>query len=176
MQTKNFNLPMRQGDAPEIGQVPPQLQFSDKSPRDIYQKYHDDWMFNTFPKVRKEPTRISVSTSIAMWLDENENVGHIDAFMPPSGGREFTHIHLDGSFHTVVATDIENEIIEKKWGVRHMYYDRGVKEVLVYAPRNEEEIEIVKTIVIKSYEYATGKEFVEQKKIKSLLPTKPKLH
>ncbi len=42
-----------------------------------------------------------------------------------------------------------------------MYFDQGVKEVLVYAPRNEEEIEIVKTIVIKSYEYATGKKYNE---------------
>ncbi len=156
MSEQKFNLPERNGETPQIGQTPPQLQFSDKSPRDIYQKFHD-WMFSTFPMVRKEATRISVPTSTAMWLDENENVGHIDAFMPPSGGREFTHIHLDGSFHTVVGTDVENEIISKKWGVRHMYYNQGVKEVLVYAPRNEEEIEIAKTIVIKSYEYATGK-------------------
>jgi hypothetical protein len=81
--------------------------------------------------------------------------------MPPSGGREFIHIHLDGSFHTVVDTDVENEIITKKWGVRHMYYIQGLKEVLVYAPRNEAEIEIVKTIVIKPYEYATGKKYKE---------------
>jgi hypothetical protein len=160
MKQQKFSLIERIGQAPQIGQTPPQLQFSDKSPRDIYQKFHD-WMFSTFPKVRKEPTRISVPTSIAMWLDENEDVGHIDAFMPPSGGREFTHIHLDGSFHTVVSADVENEIITKKWGVRHMYYDQGVKEVLVYAPRNKEEIEIVKTIVIKSYEYATGKKHNE---------------
>ncbi|MFT5819827.1 MAG: hypothetical protein ACI8ZM_001052 [Crocinitomix sp.] len=153
-----FSLPERTGQAPQIGQTPPQLQFSGKSPRDIYQKFHD-WMFSTFPEVRKEPTRISVPTSTAMWLDENEPVGHEDAFMPPYGGREFTHIHLDGSFHTVVADDVEIEIITKKWGVRHMYYDRGVKEVLVYAPRNEAEIEIAKAIVIKSYEYATGKKF-----------------
>jgi hypothetical protein len=158
METIQFNIPQRQGEAPQIGQVPPQLQFSDKSPRDIYKKFHD-WMFNTFPKVRKESTRISVPSSIAMWLDENENVGHIDAFMPPSGGREFTHLHLDGSIHTVVGTALEDEIINKKWGVRHMYYNRGVKEVLVYAPRNEEELEILKTIVVKSYEYATGLTF-----------------
>lgn len=113
-------------------------------------------MFETFPKVRKEPTRISVPSSIAMWLDENENVGHVDAFMPPSGGREFTHLHLDGSIHTVVAIAVENEIISKNWGVRHMYYNRGVKEVLVYAPRSKEELEILKSVVIKSYEYATG--------------------
>ena len=158
MQAINFNLPERIGEAPEIGQVPPQLQFSDKSPKDIYQKFHD-WMFSTFPKVRKETSQISVPTSIAMWLDENEDVGHIDAFMPPSGGREFTHLHLDGSIHTVVGTEVEDEIITKNWGVRHMYYDQGVKEILVYAPRNENEIEIAKTIVIKSYEYATGKKY-----------------
>lgn len=156
MQKTNFNLPERQGEPPEVGQVPPQLQFSDKSPRDIYKKYHD-WMFSAFPKVRKEATRISVSTSIAMWLDENEEVAHTDAFVPPHGGREFTHLHLDGSIHTVVATEIEDEIIAKKWGVRHMYYDRGVKEVLIYAPRNEEELKLIKAIVTKSFEYATGK-------------------
>ncbi len=160
MSEQKLNLPERNGETPQIGETPPQLQFSDKSPRDIYQKFYD-WMFSTFPKVRKEPTRISVPTSTAMWLDENENVGHSDAFMPPSGGREFTHIHLDGSFHTVVSTDVEHEIITKKWGVRHMYYDQGVKEVLIYAPRNEDEIEIAKTIVIKSYEYATGKKYNE---------------
>ena len=156
MEHDKLNIPTREGEAPEVGQVPPQLQFSDKSPRDIYQEFHD-WMFSTFPKVRKEPTRISVPTSIAMWLDENEDVGHIDAFMPPSGGREFTHLHLDGSIHTVVDTETEEEIIRKNWGVRHMYYNQGVKEILVYAPRNQKELEILKLVVIKSYEYATGK-------------------
>ncbi len=156
MRSTNFNLAEREGEAPEIGQVPPQLQFSDKSPQDIYQNIYD-WMFNTFPKVRREPSRISVATSVAMWLDENEDVAHDDAFMPPSGGREFTHLHLDGSIHTVVATEVEDEIIAKKWGVRHMYYNRGVKEVLLYAPRNQEELKIIKAVVIKSYEYATGK-------------------
>jgi hypothetical protein len=29
--------------------------------------------------------------------------------------------------------------------------------MLVYAPRNEEEIKVLKSIIIKSYEYATGK-------------------
>lgn len=155
---EKFTLPMRIGESPEIGKVPPQLQFTDKSPREIYHKLHD-WMFSTFPKVRKEPTRISVPSSIAMWLDENEKVGHIDAFMPPPGSREFTHLHVDGSIHTVLGTAVENEILAKQWGVRHMYYNQGVKEVLVYAPRNEEELEILKKVVTKSYEYASGLAF-----------------
>jgi hypothetical protein len=157
---EKFTLPMRIGDAPEIGEVPPQLQFTNKSPREVYLKMHN-WMFSTFAKVRKEPTRISVPSSIAMWLDENENVGNIDAFMPPSGGREFTHLHLDGSIHTVLGTAVENEILAKKWGLRHMYYNQGAKEVLVYAPRNEEELEVFKKIIIRSYEYASGLTFLK---------------
>lgn len=150
-----FILPMREGNPPEVGQTTPQLQFTDKSPREIYDKMKN-WMFSTFPGVREEPTRISVSTTIAMWLDEDMEVGNLDAFMPTKKSREFTHLHLDGSIHTVVAKEIENEIISKKWGVRHMYYDKGVKEILVYAPRNMEEIEILKLVIIRSYEYATG--------------------
>ncbi len=76
--------------------------------------------------------------------------------MPPPNSREFCHLHEDGSYHTVVDILIEDEILKKKWGVRHMYYDRGVKEVLVYAPRDESELIIAKKIIVESYRYASG--------------------
>jgi hypothetical protein len=68
-------------------------------------------------------------------------------------------MHLDGSIHAVVATEIEDEIIRKQWGKRHpLYHSHGVKEVIVYAPRDDAEIEVLKSVVKKSYEYATGRE------------------
>ena len=76
--------------------------------------------------------------------------------MPPAGSREFCHLHEDGSFHAVVDVAIENEILEKHWGVRHMYYDQGVKEMLVYAPRNERELAVAKRVIAESYKYASG--------------------
>lgn len=156
MNKTEFSLPKREGKPPKVGKATPQLQFSDKSPRDIYQKLYD-WMFSTFPKVRKEQTRISVPSSTAMWLDEGEKVAHNDAFMPPPGSREFAHIHLDGSVHVVVETNVEDEIINKNWGVRHpLYFNYGVKEMLVYAPRNEDELKVLKKIIHKSHEYASG--------------------
>lgn len=154
---KSFTLTERKGEAPTVGATTPQLQFSDKSPEEIRVKLWD-WAFSTFPKVRKETSKISVPTSQALWLHEDEEVANSDAFMPPAGGREFTHLHLDGSIHAVVSTEVENEVINKKWGVRHpLYYSHGVKEILVYAPRNEEEIKVLQAVIIKSYEYATGK-------------------
>ena len=78
--------------------------------------------------------------------------------MPPPGSREFCHMHLDGSIHAVVANDVEDEIIRKDWGKRHpLYHSHGVKEVIVYAPRDDTELEVLKSVIKKSYEYATDR-------------------
>lgn len=67
-------------------------------------------------------------------------------------------MHLDGSIHAVVSNEVEDEIIAKNWGKRHpMYHTHGVKEVIVYAPRNEEEIVVLQQVIAQSYEYATGR-------------------
>lgn len=153
--TKPFELPFREGPDPEIGQEPPQLQFSDLGPKEIRLKLRE-WAFSTFPKVREHDTMISVPSSRAMWLDEAVPAAHSDAFMPPSGSREFCHLHQDGSLHAVVDLLIEDEILDKQWGVQHMYYDRGVKEVLVYAPRNDAELVVAKRIITESFRYASG--------------------
>ena len=152
---QSFELPPRDGDHPEIGQQPPQLQFSDLGSEDIRLALHQ-WAFSTFPNVEEHDTLISVPTTRALWLDEKVSVAHDDAFMPAGHSREFCHLHQDGSFHAVLDVSVENEILIKQWGVRHMYYDRGVKEVLVYAPRNEKELIIAKKIIVESYRYASG--------------------
>lgn len=149
-----LNLPQRVGAPPETGAKPPQLQFSETSPRDVYQAMAE-WFFSTFPHTREEPTRISVPTSRALWLDENINAKP-EAFMPPPGSREFGHLHEDGSFHLVMAEADEEDVISKSWGLPHMWRDRGVNEILVYAPRTVEEIEILKPVIEASYRFATA--------------------
>jgi hypothetical protein len=150
-----IDLPVREGEHPEIGQEPPQLQFSDLGPDDVRLDLKK-WAFSTFPNVTEHDTEISVPTSRALWLDEKVSADHDDAFMPTPGSREFCHLHEDGSFHAVVDASVEDEILTKQWGVRHMYYDRGVKEMLVYAPRNGDEVIVAKKIISESYRYASG--------------------
>jgi hypothetical protein len=151
----DFTLPEREGPAPEVGQQPPQLQHSDLGP-DTIRASLKEWAFSAFPNVSEHDTEISVPTTRALWLNEDVPAAHDDAFMPTPGSREFAHIHADGSLHLVVDVAIEQEILNKKWGIRHMYYDRGVKEMLVYSPRDEDEMKTVKRIMIESYRYATG--------------------
>ncbi|WP_316505637.1 luciferase family protein [Nitrosopumilus sp.] len=146
-----FELPTREGNPPEVGKELPQIQYSDKSPEDIREKLAE-WSFSSLLDVREEPTFVSIPTSRALWLDEKVESAHKEAFMLDS--REFTHLHLDGSIHTMVAEDIRNEIISKGWGVKHPL---DTVSVLVYAPRDEQELEILKEIIKKSYEFATGR-------------------
>ena len=151
----SFELPIRNGAHPQIGQQPPQLQFSDFGPPEIRLSLKS-WAFSAFPNVQEHDTLISVPTSRALWLDRKIPAAHDDAFMPPANSREFCHLHEDGSFHAVVDVTVEDEVLEKQWGVRHMYYDRGVKEVLVYAPRDTSELVVAKKIIVESYRYASG--------------------
>lgn len=152
---KSFTLAKRTGNPPKTGLQPPQLQFSDTSPRDVYEKMAR-WFFTSFPHTREEPTRISVPTSRALWLDE-EIAASPAAFMPPPGSREFAHLHKDGSFHLVMAEADENEVIEKGWGLHHPWKGRGVNEILVFAPRNTGEIEFLKPVIEASYRFAIQK-------------------
>ncbi|MEM9484022.1 MAG: hypothetical protein AAGA83_10070 [Cyanobacteria bacterium P01_F01_bin.116] len=51
------------------------------------------------------------------------------------------------------------EVIKKGWGEDHYLVTQGqypVGLVMVFSSRNDEELETVKAIVRKSYEYATG--------------------
>lgn len=95
-----LELPKRPGPQPETGQKPPQLQYSDTSPPELVDALKA-WAFSAFDHAREEPTRISVPTARALWLDERIPAAS-DAFMPPEGSREFTHFHEDGSMHVVL--------------------------------------------------------------------------
>jgi hypothetical protein len=150
-----FDIPSRQGATPEVGQMPPQLQYSDLGPETIRLALYK-WCFSIFPAVRERDTLVSVPTTRAMWLDSATPAIHEDAFMPPEGSREFCHLHLDGSLHAVLDHAVEEEVLNKHWGLRHMYYHNGVKETLIFAPRDELELKVIKRIIIQSYVYAAG--------------------
>jgi Luciferase len=151
-----LTLPPRHGSEPRTGLRPPQLQFSDISPRSVYLELKR-WMFSSFPHAREEATRISVPSSRALWLNEDVPATR-DAFMPPSGSREFAHVHEDGSLHVVLGVADQAEVIRKKWGIPHPWKNRGVNEILIFAPRNSEEMAIVKPVISASYAHATGQE------------------
>ena len=152
-----MTLERRKGNRPVTGPALPHLQLSDKSPQDVH-GHMSHWALIALPaatpELREEPTRISVPSTRALWLDERVDANPA-GFMPPPGSREFAHLHADGSWHLHVDETLVAEILDKGWGERHPLYDRGVLEVMVYAPRDLEEAETVKAVVLESIRYAS---------------------
>jgi phospholipase/carboxylesterase len=151
-----FSLPDRHGTRPRTDNAVPHLQKTQRSPERIRQALLD-WAVATLPDVTETDTRISVSATRALWLAEHVEVAHEDAFMPPPGGREFAHLHADGSLHLCVSDAAVEEIVGRGWGEVHPLKDKGVNEVLFYAPRDKPELELAKYAVAEAWSYATGR-------------------
>jgi hypothetical protein len=76
-------------------------------------------------------------------------------------GREFAHIHPmpDGSLHAALPPEVAGEAVEKGWAGQHPVARLGYipeNVVMIYAPRDEPELEIVLKLVEESRRYAGG--------------------
>ena len=143
----NLQLPRRKGEKPKTDRHLPHEQVSDNAPKEFQDKL---WEY-------------------MLTLD---SITH-DSLIGPAGSRglstrhpiagtgksivedEFVHLHpsYDGSLHLVLDKHDQEEVIEKGWGENHPL---AQNVVMVFGPRDEEELQIVKRIVLKSYQYASG--------------------
>ncbi|MEM6465921.1 MAG: hypothetical protein AAF679_05395, partial [Pseudomonadota bacterium] len=79
-------------------------------------------------------------------------------------GREFAHIHPkpdNGSMHLVLTVEDVAAVKNAGWGEDHYLVTQGQWPsglVMIFSPRDEEELSIVKQIVARSYEFATGEQ------------------
>jgi hypothetical protein len=76
-------------------------------------------------------------------------------------GQEFAHLHppSDGSLHMALPPDIVDDVIENGWAERHPLAGRhGLPDniVMVYGPRDDEELRVVEDLVRASHAFAAG--------------------
>ena len=60
--------------------------------------------------------------------------------------------------HVLLSDADEREVILANWGIPHVCRYKGVKEMLIFAPRDLDEVEIVKRVIEASYAYAMSGE------------------
>lgn len=156
MQT-TLNLPERAGAKPQTQSHLPHSQLEQHGPDEIIEKLHA-WCFS-LPEINNENSGISVPGSRALVLREGVQ-GNEKAFMI---GREFAHIHPkpdNGSMHLVLTSDDVDTVKSTGWGEDHYLVTQGQWPkglVMIFSPRDEEELTVVKKIVVRSYEFATGR-------------------
>jgi len=72
------------------------------------------------PGVEERPTIVSLPGARGMWLSDDIEVVNPQAIV---NGREFAHIHPDGSLHAPLPYERALEVAEKGWGERHPWAD-----------------------------------------------------
>lgn len=110
----------------------------------------------SIPGVTARPTIVSLPGATGMWLTEEVPVVQPKAIV---SGREFAHIHEDGSLHTPLPFARAMELAEKGWGERHPWADRrdgweGL--VMLYTPATADELEVTAQLIVESYNHVTG--------------------
>jgi len=149
-------LPKRSGSRPRTTPTNPHTQLEQNPQREVV----DELARRLFalPGVQERPSVISVPGARALWLREDVPAGPPEAFMI---GREFAHIHPmpDGSLHAALPPEVAQEAIRKGWAEQHPVARMGYiphNVVMIYAPRDAQEIEVVAGLVVEAYRYAGG--------------------
>ncbi len=110
----------------------------------------------SLPDVQNRPTVISVPGARALWLREDLPLAHPEVI---ARGREFAHIHPDGSLHIALPPERANEAVEKGWAEPHpmaKYMDiEGM--VMLYTPLDMDELDVVFRLILDSYNFVTGR-------------------
>ncbi len=107
------------------------------------------------PAVTDQPTVISVPGARALWLDES-----LPLAQPVMAGREFAHIHPDGSLHVTLSPQRAQQAVAAGWAEPHPMaaYMGSQGTVMLYTPRTLEELEVVFQLIVDSYNFVTGRD------------------
>jgi hypothetical protein len=151
-----LSIPSRAGARPLTTRENPHKQLDQNPPPDMIAKLAKRCF--SFAGVVERPSLVSVRGARALCVAESLGTGPRAAFLI---GREFAHIHPppDGSMHLALSPKDAHEIIEKGWGEQHPvarvgYLPPGI--MMVYAPRDDRELEVVLHIVQAAFRFASG--------------------
>lgn len=110
------------------------------------------------PGVEVRPTVVSLPGAKGFWLNEKLPLARPDVIV---AGREFAHVHPDGSLHASLSPTLADQAVKTGWAIHHPWASRrpGWEGfVMIYTPRSAEELEVVFQLVLESYSFVTGKD------------------
>jgi phospholipase/carboxylesterase len=150
-------LPRRAGPAPQVSSQIPQQQLDQTAPAELQERIFEH--ASGLPSVSSQASAISVPGARAFVLDDAAAAGGAESFIVQSAG-EFAHLHpaYDGSLHVTLPQAYAADVIAKGWGVTHPL--AGVRlapgMVMVFGPRDEQELGTVTAILDAAYAFAAG--------------------
>jgi hypothetical protein len=151
-----LNLPSRQGPAPQTTQHNPQQQTDQIPGQSEYMAFREQ--IANWPAVIKAPSMRAPHGTIGLFLAKEDAKGPPEAFLLAT---EFAHLHPlpDGSLHMVLPPDAHAAAVMAGWGISHPMAGMpsvSPQTILIYAPRNADERDIVTKLVSAAERFARG--------------------
>ena len=101
---------------------------------------------------------VSLPGAKGFWLNEGVTLARPDVIV---GGREFAHIHPDGSLHASLSPELAVQAVDAGWAIHHPWAKQrpGWEGfVMIYTPVSKDELEVIFQLVLGSYNFVTGRD------------------
>ena len=153
-QAQNGKYPVREGPRPQTTLGVPHIQIGAKVNPQLYAELLQK--VDELPQVEVRETIISLPGAKGFWLLEELPLERPEVIV---GGREFAHVHPDGSLHASLNPSDAIAAIDAGWAIAHPWANKrpGWEGfVMIYTPTNIEEAQMVYRLIADAYEYITG--------------------
>ena len=149
-------LPARVGARPRTRMALPHMQLDQWPPAEIAQQLVD--LALSIPGTRAKQSRMAFPSSLALCLRDDFADGPPDAFID---NHEFCLLHsLPGaSIHLTLPREVRDSVIQLGWAEQHPGARAGIipqTVVMLYAPRDSEELRIAFQLICASSRLAKG--------------------
>jgi hypothetical protein len=149
------SLPQRQTPIPQTTNGVPHMQIG----IDVVPALAEELLLHVaqFPGVSLGETRISMPGVVGFQFDEGVPLARPEVIV---GGREFAHLHADGSLHASLDPALARIAVDAGWAVAHpwaMQRDGWEGFVMIFTPTTESELEVIIGLVESSYSFITGR-------------------
>lgn len=151
---QSIDLPLRETPRPQTTNGVPHVQIGVEAVQELSEELLR--RVARFPSVELGETRVSLPGAIGFRLADDLPLAHPEVIV---GGREFAHLHRDGSLHASLDPELARVAIEAGWAVAHPWAEQreGWEGfVMIFTPSTSNELEVVLQLVENSYSFVTG--------------------
>jgi len=150
-----LQLPTRSAPPPETTNSVPHVQIGVEPVSEL----HDELLrrVSGIPHVEIRDTIVSLPGAQGFWLADELPLARPEVIV---GGREFAHIHPDGSLHASLDPKMARAAVEAGWAVPHPWANQrpGWEGfVMIYSPLTAGDLDVVFKLVLESYSFVTGR-------------------
>ncbi|WP_325894600.1 luciferase domain-containing protein [Grimontia sp. NTOU-MAR1] len=154
------SLPLRTTAIPDTTESVPHVQLNVKTDASLIAELRSK--VAKIPDVSLQSSILSLPGAEGFWVRDGIPLANPQAIV---GGREFAHLHPDGSLHASLPPELAKEAVKNNWATFHPWSSKRLGWegfVMIYTPSTQTEVDVVYALVVSSFNYVTGKEINAQ--------------